>query len=224
MAAIRCYDLIAVQEIQNKTGEAARNLLAAVNAEAGPEYAMLLSDSTGLQDDDLSSQERYAYFFGKDRVRALNEGVVYDDRASDLFQREPFVARFDVDGWDFSLVEVHTQPKAGVAEIGALHEVITWVRSAYQDDDVIAVGDFNASCDYASSSELDALALRGDGYAWIVGDDADTNVASRACAYDRIVTTVACAGHFTGVWGVDMAPGDVSDHYPVWAEFRSVDL
>jgi hypothetical protein len=44
-----------------------------------------------------------------------------------------------------------------------------------------------------------------------------------ACAYDRIVTTTATKGGFTGKWGVDRAFTDkaVSDHWPVWAEFKT---
>ncbi len=220
VSAIRRYEIVAIQEIQDAAGEAARTLLAALNDVDGPDYDMLLSDNSGRESDDRSSQERYAYFFNTEVVRALNDGVLFDDSEHDRFQREPFVGRFAVGDWDFSLVEVHTRPQAAVAEIGALHEVVTWARVAYRDDDVIMVGDFNASCDYASPKKLDALDLRGGQYLWIVPDAADTNVSPRACAYDRIVATTSAGMHFTGKWGVDRETGSVSDHHPVWAAFK----
>jgi hypothetical protein len=44
---------------------------------------------------------------------------------------------------------------------------------------------------------------RGDGFQWIVPDDADTNVARSSCACDRIVATEEAAAAFTGEWGVN---------------------
>ena len=220
VSAIRRYEIVAIQEIQDAAGDAARTLLAAVNNVEGPEYDMLLSDNSGRESDDRSSQERYAYFFNTEVVRALDDGLLFDDSERDLFQRDPFVGRFAIGDWDFSLVEVHTRPQAAVAEIGALHEVVTWARVEYRDDDVIVVGDFNAACDYASPEKLDALDLRGSQYLWIVPDGADTNVSPRACAYDRILTTTSAGMRFTGTWGVDRGTGSVSDHYPVWAAFK----
>jgi hypothetical protein len=54
-------------------------------------------------------------------------------------------------------------------------------------------------------------------------------VASKPCAYDRIIITDACQEDFTGEAGVfyfdkeyGLTPqqtGYVSDHYPVWARF-----
>lgn len=220
VAAIRRYDVVAVQEIQNKTGAAARALLAAVNNVDGPTYEMLLSDNAGREPDDQTSQERYAYFFNTQTVASLGPGELFDDSAHDSFQREPFLGRFRAGSMDFTLAQVHTRPQSALEEMGALDSVIAWARNAYGDQEVIALGDFNASCDYASTEELDRLALRGPGYQWIVPDDADTNVSARACAYDRIVATTAAGVRFTGAWGVDTATGTVSDHYPVWAEIR----
>ncbi|MCA9620497.1 MAG: hypothetical protein KC731_15855, partial [Myxococcales bacterium] len=112
----------------------------------------------------------------------------------------------------------------------------------YDDEgDFIALGDYNASCSYASPAQLDEPAddeQDMDGHsAWNEGDEGsgrdadggdhpegeaeDTNLAASVCAYDRIVSTDAANGDYTGRWGVDRAFSDtaVSDHWPVWAEF-----
>jgi hypothetical protein len=65
------------------------------------------------------------------------------------------------------------------------------------------------------------LKLRGPDYIWLVPDDADTNLAQAACAYDRFVMTRGAATDYAGKWEVYRVFSDkkVSDHWPVWAEF-----
>jgi len=104
---------------------------------------------------------------------------------------------------------------------------------------VIVLGDFNADCSYVRASEWPAIALRNreDLYHWLIGDDADTNVASgSSCAYDRIVATNAVLPRLNQstarVHRFDLALNltddlarRVSDHYPVavdWLPIGSV--
>ena len=84
------------------------------------------------------------------------------------------------------------------------------------------LGDFNAGCDYASEAELGELTFAGPRYSWIVPHSADTNVAASQCAYDRIVTGPETKEDYAGRWGVERAftDNEVSDHWPVWAEFH----
>jgi endonuclease/exonuclease/phosphatase family metal-dependent hydrolase len=227
VAIIRKYDVVAVQEIKDTTGAAPKVLLNAVNSGGDRTYAMLLSPRTGIQPDDKTSQEQYAVFYDTTLVEALPGDRLFDDERHDLFQREPYVTPLRVrdGGFSFVLIGIHTRPESAVEEIGGLHDVVEWARTVFPDeDDFIALGDFNAGCDYASPTQLDALDLRGPGYVWIVPDDSDSNVSpTTACAYDRIVTTVGTKAAFTGNWGVHQAFTDkaVSDHWPVWAEFSA---
>jgi endonuclease/exonuclease/phosphatase family metal-dependent hydrolase len=143
------------------------------------------------------------------------------------FQREPYVARFGAnDGnFTFALITVHTKPERAVAETKALNDVFTWAQDQFPDeDDFIALGDFNASCTYASPSDFAGSPIR-DNYIWIVPDDADTNFASGSeCAYDRIVMTEETEEDYADDFGVDtsISSSAVSDHFPVWAEFRTI--
>jgi hypothetical protein len=90
------------------------------------------------------------------------------------------------------------------------------------EDDFILLGDFNAGCSYAAPEDLDELSLRSEDYVWVVPDDADTNLASKACAYDRIVITENTSAEFMGAWAVDTTFSDkaISDDWPVWAAFH----
>ena len=221
---VRKYDIVAVQEIKDKKGEVPGLFLQAIN-DGEYAYDVLVSERTGKQEDDRHAQEQYAFYYRTCALTVLNEGILYDDSQSDHFQREPFVARFGSrsGNFTFAMINIHTRPKSAVAEIGALDEVVEWARQRYADeDDFIVLGDFNAGCRYASEGELQALALSGPGYVWIVPHDADTNLAKSKCAYDRIVMDADGTDDYAGKWGVDRAFDDrrVSDHWPVWAEFH----
>ncbi len=220
---VRKYDVVAIQEIKNKTGEVPPAFKTKIN-EGGAAYDFIISERTGKNPNDASSREQYAVYFNTATIEVLDQGRLYDDSLSDHFQREPFVAHLKAKQGNFSfvLISIHTRPDIAVEEIAALEHVIEWARGRYPDeDDFIALGDFNAGCSYASEEELDAIGLSGTEYIWIVPHSADTNVAGSQCAYDRIVTTWATESDFTEQWGVDQAFTDkkVSDHWPVWAEF-----
>lgn len=222
---VREFDLVAVQEIKDKSGSTPPKFLSAINS-AAAQYDDVVSERTGEQQDDASSREQYGYFFNTTTVQKMDDGVLYDDSLSDHFQREPFVARFKVKNGNFTfvLITIHTKPTRALKEIRALEFVVEWARGRYPDeDDFLVLGDFNADCTYASADELDTLGLSGDQFIWIVPHSADTTVSPGTdCAYDRIVTTWGTDEDFTGNWGIHNVFADkkVSDHWPVWAEFH----
>ena len=220
---IRSYDIVAVQEISDAAGDVPRLLIDELRRSGAADYRVVVSPRTGQQADDLRSQEQVAFYYNGSSVEPVGEGRLFDDSEHDWFQREPFAARFRSRRGSFSfvLITVHTKPKA-LEEIERLHDVVTWARGLYADeDDFIVLGDLNAACRYAKPRVLDAMSLRGTGYQWIVPDDADTSLGGGVCAYDRIIVTAGAFGDFTGQWGVNRAFEDprVSDHWPVWAQF-----
>jgi endonuclease/exonuclease/phosphatase family metal-dependent hydrolase len=223
---IRKYDVVAVQEVSDVSGQAPRKLLAAVNAD-GSAYGLLLSERTGQQPDDHSSQEQYAFYYNTKTIGARDNGMLYPDGEHDYFQREPFVAGFAAKQGSLRLVliTIHTMPERAVSEIASLKEVIAWARTRYAgEDDFIALGDYNAGGSYVSAAQLDHLRTHDLPYLWIVPDSSDSNVSeASACPYDRIVSTEGLAANYTGSWGVDRAFKDksISDHWPVWAEFSN---
>ncbi len=94
-----------------------------------------------------------------------------------IFEFEPFVARFKAnDGFDFSLIGIHTDPDIAIQEFG--------------EKDALILGDFNAECNYVRSSERGSISLWTDSrFKWLIGNEADTTVSATDCAYDRIVAT-----------------------------------
>lgn len=203
-AIVRSYDVVAVQEISDIHQRVPELFLAAINT-GGVPYAYLLSERGGQQPDDRASQEQYAFYYNTETIKALDSGVLFDDSQEDLFQREPFMARFGSTkaGFTFVLMTVHTQPLAAVAEIKALHKVFEDAHARYVgEDDYMALGDFNAGCDYAEPSDFEGEPIV-TAYHWLIPDSADTNVSTHSrCAYDRMVITSGMVSDFTGQWGI----------------------
>jgi endonuclease/exonuclease/phosphatase family metal-dependent hydrolase len=226
---IRKYDVVAVQEVSDVSGQAPQKLLAEINA-GGSAYALLLSERTGRQPDDHSSQEQYAFYYNTQTVRTRDNGMLYPDDAHDYFQREPFVAGFESKDhvFRFVLVTIHTMPERAFAEIASLKEVVAWVKMQHpNENDFILLGDFNAGCSYVTPAQMQELRTTELPYLWIVPETSDSNVStSSSCPYDRIVSAMGLMPNYTGNWGVDRAFTDkaVSDHWPVWAEFSTVPM
>ena len=132
----------------------------------------------------------------------------------------------------FALVDIHTRPKAAKEEIDALDDVVKDALAHFPGEkDIITLGDFNAGCDTFDPA-LRASKFQSPDYRWIIPDDADTTIAKRPCPYDRIVMPKSSTSKdFTGEWGVERFDtefglsedqgNDVSDHYPVWAKFKT---
>jgi len=234
------YDMVAVQEIKDIDEEVPFQFLNELNLIPGQnntsalsnEWEMLLSERSGIQEDDKNSQEQYAFYYKPTVFSPIDNGTLYDDSANDSFQREPFLAKFMIlnregnsTGTDIVFVNIHTKPTLAVEEMNALGDVISWGKENYSDDDdYVILGDFNADCSYASYNELIGLPISSENYTWLVPDNADTTVGESRCAYDRIVTTGHLDGRLTGVWGIDPAISGmaISDHKPVWFDISRI--
>ena len=233
------YDMIAVQEIKDIDEEVPylfldelNNFSNLGNSSNTTEWELVLSERSGMQEDDKNSQEQYAFYYRPTVFSPLDNGTLYDDSGNDSFQREPFMAKFvlldtygNSTGTDIVFVNIHTKPTLAVEEMSALDDVITWGQVNYsEDDDYVILGDFNGDCSYASYNELVDLPISSENYTWLIPDDADTTVGDSRCAYDRIVSTSSLDGRLTGIWGVDEAISGsaVSDHKPVWFDIKRI--
>lgn len=233
------YDMVAVQEIKDIDQEVPylfldelNNFNNLSNTSNLTEWELVLSERSGMQEDDQNSQEQYAFYYRPTVFSPIDNGTLYDDSSNDSFQREPFLAKFvlldtygNTTGTDIVFVNIHTKPTLAVEEMSALHDVISWAKSNYSvDDDYVILGDFNADCSYASYNELVELPISSENYTWLIPDDADTTVGNSRCAYDRIVSTSQLDGRLTGIWGVDEAISGpaVSDHKPIWFDIKRI--
>lgn len=234
------YDMVAVQEIKDIDEEVPYLFLNELNGIAGQEnltnqsleWDMVLSERSGMQEDDKNSQEQYAFYYKPTVFTSMDNGSLYDDSTNDSFQREPFLATFmlldtngEETGTDIVFVNIHTKPTLAVEELGALGDVLSWAQTNYsEDDDYVILGDFNGDCSYASYNELVDLSISSENYTWLIPDDADTTVGNSRCAYDRIVTSSQLDERLTGQWGIDetVSSGAVSDHKPVWFDIKRI--
>lgn len=219
------FDIVAIQEIRDKTGRAIKDLEVTVD-NLGTNFDFIISQRLGRS----NSKEQYAYFYKTDSI-IPESSYTFDDSTNDDFHREPFIAKFKAKNgnFDFVLVTIHTDPDKAEHEIKSLHSAVTDAQQHFANEpDIIILGDLNADCTYFDDSETD-YPLKDPAYTWLITNDMDTNLAKSSCAYDRIIITSSLSEDYAGVAGVfrfdqefelDCEPDDVSDHYPVFSEFK----
>jgi deoxyribonuclease-1-like protein len=217
------FDVLAIQEIRSTNQDVLPRLIELINAK-NAQYDFILGPRLGR----TVSKEQYGYIYNTARV-AVDDRFVYSvDDPDDLLHRPPLVARFQTVGpspsqaFTFTLVNIHTDPDEADLEVDVLDDVVNAVRQdGSGEDDVILLGDLNAD-----SEHLGHLALLPE-IMWIVSGE-PTNVA-RSASYDNILFHRRQTAEFTGAGGVFdfMTPFElsrsqaeqISDHFPVWAEF-----
>jgi endonuclease/exonuclease/phosphatase family metal-dependent hydrolase len=221
----RNFDIMLVEELRDDTETTLPIYLDQINSLPGPKYAAVSSPRLGR----TSSKENYAYVYNAEKVQLLSNYTFTDPpagMATDRFQREPFVARFKSGSFDFVLIGIHTQPDNTVNEINELPLVLDDAAGKFPGEtDFIILGDLNADCTYLKAG--DALYLKNSSFTWVIPDSADTTTKSTNCTYDRMI--LRSNESYSGNWGVfrfDTEYGlnqsfteEVSDHYPVWADF-----
>jgi hypothetical protein len=149
----------------------------------------------------------------------------------DIYERNPLAVYFETAGsFDFILIDNHIQPGNAAEEIRALPEVIAYYQDFWNEGDVMIVGDFNADGFYYDESLLSAV-FPDDAYKIIITNDIDTTLAASDNTYDRFIVTSPAIEDFAENYGVlrfdelydfdhlGLTPKEISDHYPIWAEF-----
>jgi endonuclease/exonuclease/phosphatase family metal-dependent hydrolase len=190
-----------------------------------PEYAFLLGPREGRS----RSREQYWIIYDSSKLRILDERAWPDPQ--DIFERNPLGVYFQTGGaFDFILINVHIQPSNAALEIAALPEVAQYYQELWGETDVALVGDFNADGAYYDERDLAAV-FPEDAYRSIITNEHDTTLAPSDNTYDRIIITASAVEDYAGSCGVlrfddaydfsalSIQPRQVSDHYPVWAEF-----
>ncbi|HUX21158.1 MAG TPA: hypothetical protein VMW69_07940, partial [Spirochaetia bacterium] len=239
---IASFDLVALQEIRDsRAGAPSFSVLLEEISKRRLGMTAITSESLGR----TSYKERYAFVYDRTRLALVGRPHTYDDdrdgdgmnraddsRGGDEFEREPFAAYFRVRGgnFDFAVIDVHVRPDDAANEIPRLGGVIDSVRGWFGEPDIVLLGDLNADGKYYPEEELQSV-FPGDAYQSIIPNGYDTTVASSDATYDRIIVTRASLEDFTGRFGVLRfeadplsasrvgGPAELSDHYPVWAEF-----
>jgi endonuclease/exonuclease/phosphatase family metal-dependent hydrolase len=215
------FDITAIQEVRSVTADPVEEFMASMP----DRYSWFLGPREGRS----SSKEQYWVIYDCQKLSLLGAEAYPDP--DDVFERNPLALYFAApEGFKFILINNHLRPSDVRNEINALDEVVRYYQNLWEEEDVLIVGDFNAD-GYYYNEELLAEAFPGPDYYSIVGNDADTTVAPSENTYDRFIITKSAIEDFTGSWRVlrfedefdfsvlDIEPRDISDHYPVAADF-----
>ena len=220
----REFDVLLVQEVRDAKQEVAGRFLERINRDITTPYAMIEGPRLGR----TNSKEQYVFYYRPSVVTFVDSFTVQD--VSDVWEREPLVARFRAGTFDFRLIGIHIKPDQVRNELAELAELADSVRTA-SESDVIMLGDFNADCSYLNEAD-NSIPLRQARFHWVIGNGVETAVKS-GCTYDRMIM-------FDGTFADEYEPNSaqvlrydqefgitdqdfierVSDHYPIYAEFR----
>eukprot|EP00088_Acartia_fossae_P043967 TRINITY_DN4655_c0_g1_i1.p1 TRINITY_DN4655_c0_g1~~TRINITY_DN4655_c0_g1_i1.p1 ORF type:complete len:469 (-),score=97.58 TRINITY_DN4655_c0_g1_i1:130-1536(-) len=224
---VREFDILLVQEVVDASGQAIEQLLEEVNKVNDNEgnYDVLASPRVGRS----SQKEQYAVFYKTSLVKIKASQIYHDP--GDVFIREPFLVDVCIDivtpeAQEFSLICIHTQPKSANVEIDRLVDVQQYVKDLWQTDNIVILGDLNASGPYLKTRDWETNRLRGPTFQWLIPDHIDTTATNTLAAYDRIialgpicdqvVTNSAKVFRYDDVYGIEKdSLLKVSDHYPV---------
>lgn len=228
---VRQFSIVAIQEIRTQDDRHMLNFVNLINS-TGRKYDFVVGPRIG----NSVSKEQYAFVFDTERIM-IDRNTVFTvgDDADNLLHREPHVASFSTrmppdSAFTFTLVNIHTSPEPAAtldAELSALAEVYREVRRTGRgEDDIIMLGDFNASDKkMLAHSRLGRLPgvtplIRG----------AFSNTQQDQL-YDNLLVHLPSTTEYVGRSGVfnfgqafNLTPSEaeqVSNHFPVWAEFSA---
>ncbi len=222
---VRKFDVVAVQEISSKDEYLIPNFIKLIN-QSGSRFDYVIGRRIG----NTTQKEQYAYIFNSATVEIDHQSVYTIGDPDNMLHREPLVATFRArqanpdEAFTFTLINTHTDPSSKVLqhELDALAEVYRVVRrSSRGEDDIILLGDFNADDRHMRRlGELPGI------YPLISGVWTNTRQNKQ---YDNILIHQASTTEYAGRSGVldvmrlynltQKQALEVSDHFPVWAEF-----
>ena len=217
------FDVVAIQEIREKTNMAVTALESALDA-LGKNYDYVIGPRLGRS----NTKEQYAFFYRESTLRP-GKTYTYEEPGADYIHREPLITQFfsKKSTFDFVLINAHIDPDDVDQEIALFPGIVADAQKRLGDKDVMIMGDFNADCGYFDEEKQIDLRNKRK-FTWLIANQLDSTVAQDSCAYDRMVVTRSMAKKFTGkagvlpfdiVYDLDVEPKKISDHYPVYAVF-----
>jgi len=222
---IKRYDIMAIQELRSTKENVIPELLSYIN-KGDLKYDYVISKRLGR----TGSKEQYAFVYNTKTVNLISGSAYVVGDPEDVFEREPFVAYFKSGNFDFKIVDIHIKPEDVEAELTHLAVVINDIYNDSSEKDIIVLGDMNADGSYFNEAKL---AVIFPSWIQLIDNSQDTTVAVSENTYDRMMTRKETANEeydgISGVFGWDVEYGvtdadfvkRVSDHYPVYAEFRT---
>lgn len=223
------FDLCGIVELQSDT--VMEGLAAALEAETGERWTYIQSNRTG----HAKYIEQFAFIWRDGEVRIASGPVGNVEDFADIFRHEPYIASFRAGNFDFRFLLIHTRWTTEAdreREVEQIAHEFVFFRGLTGEKDLVLGGDFNYS---HGSSKMDpvkdldqvinliptatktTLKSSGEGFSsWYdhiyVHAGATQERTGKAGAYDFV------AG--LGYARTQTARKEISDHLPVWAEFR----
>ena len=232
------FDVLAVQEISAKNGNALNDLVTKMNEADEDRFDYLVSPLLGKDPSKKGSDtEQFGFIYDTKRIELADKEhlgfVVSAKKFGKMFNRLPVVSSFKVSSslssnpFSFSLVTFHNVPdkerKRWEEETANIRFVLEDVRKVLAtEDDIILLGDFNASADKIQSS-LSSLKEE-----FVTAITLEKTNVKQTKSYDNLVfakkaTTEFIEGKVFDFSEVckkyDAQLDDVSDHFPVVATF-----
>ena len=211
------FDVMAIQEVQ-RDGSGVDVLL---NALGSPWRSTSLSPES-------RSGERLTFVYRGDHVQEVGEPQLLSGASPGVFERVPYCATFKAGNFDFELVTVHLtwgKVEQRQQEVEELARLLPRLATGQKEKDIILLGDFNEQ-----HTRPNLHYFVGSGWETLVTEG--TNLSSKEI-YDHILINATYSREYTldtGVYRFDEilfqnrdkeAVLSVSDHRPVWADFRT---
>lgn len=148
--AIKDLDVIAVQEILiSKNGAAAVARLADALNRRGYKWNYVISEVTSSE--NLQERERYAFLWKAAKVKLVGKPYLAVKFEKEMC-REPFMATFEEQGRQFTLVNFHALPKKKQPETEIKY--LKLFKDSFQLECMIFLGDFNCPQSHTVFSPL----------------------------------------------------------------------
>lgn len=239
------FDIVAIQEVKsNLHGLARLQKLLPGN------YKILVSDPTGNNERMAFLYDKRTVISTGLVCEIAFNGTIASPNVFQ-FQRSPYCASFRAGRFDFTLVSVHIAEGSGAGQAGKqlreqeIQELVSFIKREAKraqgsvfDPDFFLVGDFNIQAD--GDRFFNALA-GGDSPRLFMPQGMNTLGTNfdQTRTFDKIAWVPSDDFEFTGKFGVipfgevlyreaGQAPAaarkEVSDHLPLWAEFRVTEL
>jgi endonuclease/exonuclease/phosphatase family metal-dependent hydrolase len=235
---VQQFDLCGVLELENEQG--LRDLTAAL----GSDWRHVISDREAGDRTRSGTFEFYGFVFRSSKVTPLDSPTGFFPDPDEDFSREPFFASFRSGQFDFTMILLHAESPGNSAnltrELQHLPDVFAHVQDLDPtENDVILAGDFNRSPTTDAGNPASAWTgfLSMPNMDCVIPDAQLTSLSTKprgfANHYDEICLARDATREFTGTQGAfdfvaALFEGEnkpamkfVSDHLPVWVEFRT---
>jgi len=239
------FDIVAIQEVKtNLQG------LAKLQKLLPGHYQILVSDPTGNNERMAFLYDKRTVISTGLVCEIAFSGTIASPNVFQ-FQRSPYCASFRAGRFDFTLVSVHIAEGSSHGTVGTnlrqkeIQELVKFIKheagraqGSVFDPDFFLVGDFNIQTD---GDRFFKALTGGDAPRFVMPpkmNSLGTNFDQKK-TFDKIAWIPSDEFEFTGKFGVipfgkvlyketgqaaDAARKEVSDHLPLWAEFRVTEL